>query len=422
METPNGVVEPVDQIAPPIKEDNDAQPLSSSEDIDKIPLQEKPVTPAPKEKTPAQEPAPATQEPTPKEPADGHKPIYEGAPEKKPGTTPGDAATTQPTKSKEAQEILNTPAPRGVHAKNWEDAKKKWSGIVEAKDTQLQKIQRDHSEAVALLQQENEKLAKRVADLSGYESVIERQQSPEFTRDYLEPITRVENGLVEYAKSVGASEAGLAELKQNLNNENYLLAVIEDFKKNNRPDVARKFQFEVEKLANLRQRRDIALDDMKQNHSKFVESKKAETVKKTAEYDRTVKESVTSYSKSFNRDGMPDFPFLVKQVMPQGAAPEQRKVVEDHNKWVDENLSAIDQMARNEDPKERVRMVVGYMTAVVQQSVIKDLQQKLEAANKFVEEVKKRTGGPERGGGGSLPGAKQVEGPLSENLDSLYRR
>lgn len=394
----------VEPAEPPVHVDsvesqNDVE-IFDSPDIDKIPTHEtKEVAdepapqPEPAQPTPekADEPTPSNKEPQP-EKSEPRQPLFETE-------KPSDA----PFKSKEADEIRKSPPPailKGKAAESFNVAKEKWAGIVEAKDHQLNKLEKTHQTEVASLAQKNKELEEQISRLSGYESVIDFQSTDKFKKDFEEPITKAEEALINYYSSLrGVTQEGIDELKRGVKDDGYLFNAIAELDKT-APNVASRFRFEVQKLQDLKTRRDMALEDVKSNHQKFVEQRRVESTTKAAEFDNGVKQSLTNYVQAMGEDKRPAYPFLVKMKAPEGADAAMIDQVNKHNQFVERNIADLNAAVKSENPQDRVKFVVGYMTAVVQANVIKDLSAKLTEANEYISRVKKASAPPSSSGGG----------------------
>lgn len=396
-------------------------PLSSSDEISKLPLQsEAPeqTEAAPPEPThPSRQPAP-TEEAKPTEsakPAAGDlKPLFDI--EAKPQDTP--------QKSQDAENLRKEAVPahfKGKTAEHFNAAKEKWAGIVEAKDMQLQKAQKEHQSALATLQQENKRLEERVASLSGYESVIDFQSTDKFKNEILEPITRTENELIEYMKSRGSKPEGLEELKANIKDADYLYSAIAQLDKAN-PAIAARFRSFVEKLMDLRQKHDTAVADIKNNHQRYLDEKRGESVKQKAAFDTGLKATLDQHAKAMNGDA-PAFPFLVKQKAPDGASAELIAKVDQHNTNVAQNWRDIEAAARSDDPAIRVKLAIGYGQAQLLMQQLEHVTGLLKERDDFIARVKSKTAPPSNATGGAAPnGSEQPpDMPLSELAARTFR-
>jgi hypothetical protein len=330
-------------------------------------------------------------------------------------------------KSKEAEEIRNHPTPKefkGKTADLFNNLKSKWSGVVEAAHSQLRNAQKEHQEKLASLLKENEELGKRVSHLSGYESAIDYQSSEKFVKSYDEPVKSAEAGLIEFAKG-WASPEGLKELQDNIGDRRYLINALSQIEKG-RPDLATEFRLEMQKVLDSRRSRDNAINEAKTNHTKFVEERKAESVKKSAQFEEGITKTVQHYTTLVAADKQtPQFPFLVKQRAPAGASPDIIKQVDAHNSFVDSNLAALNQVVKSmdSDPSERVRMAVGYMTAAVQSQQIKWLSDQLKQKEDLLSRVNKAGQPPSKASGAVMPARpERFNGSLSEAVDAFMPR
>lgn len=418
------MADPIIEQAAPVIDENapETSSLSDSRELFDLPLEDTHTREAaPPQETTKETSSPKTEaEPAKETSVEAVKPVETDLSKKPLFETQKEEE--KPFKSKEAEEIRSEPPPKGVHAKNWDAAKSKWAGIVEAKDHQINRLQKEATQSSIALQKENEQLAKRVSDLSGYESVIDLQASEKFQNEYENPLKKAQDGLVEFIKNAGATPEGLEEFKKGINDEKYLFQAIAALEKD-APAVASRMRFEVARILDLKQRKEMALEDVKKNHTKFVEERRSEGTKKQAQFEDGLKTSITSHTQALNSEKYPSYPFLVKMRTPEGASPEVAKQVEDHNKAVESNLVDLEKAARDDSPQQRVRLAVGYMTAVVQLGIIQDLAQRLKNAEEFVQRVKKAGTVPDKASGGSLPTTKpEFSGSLSELADQTFQR
>lgn len=382
-------------------------------------------TPAEPEKTPAKEPVPSTLQPaktadTKQEDNEPPAPFFPPKAEEKKPDAPA-------AKSADAEAIRNEPVPKDFKGKTadlFNNAKSKWAGIVEAKDAQLQKVEKAHGDALVALQQKNEQLEKRVADLSGYESVIDFQSSEKFKNEYEAPVKSAEQELVDFMKDSGATEEGLKELKDNIGDNAYLNGAMQVLFKNN-PGIASQFSLMVSKLREARRKQNDAISNARQNHGKLIDERRTEGAKKQAETEKAVREAIAFHTSAMSEDKQtPQFPFLMKIKAPDNATPEQSQQIEAHNKMVDDNIRDLERVVKSNDPKEMVRMAVGYMTAVVQAQYIQRLRDEIIKRDEWIAKVRKASAPPEKAGGATMPStAKTFDGSLSDlATDQFIRR
>lgn len=408
--------------------------LSSSDEIDNLPFKQSEEPSG--EPDPTQPPSEPQSEPSPQPKLDTKPDSEPTLPEplkKDDALYETDSKEEEPFKSKEAEEIRNQEAPKefskGTHAKHWNDAKTKWADKVEEKDKALHDTEKRYKKEFAALKQENDELSKQVSTLSGYESVVDFQTSKKFQTEYEAPLKEAQDELVSLMTKAGASPQGLEELKKGLGNNSYLFSAIAAIERGDEqnnippnPALATEMKVYVGNILDAKRKHDRAITDARSNHEKLINEKRSEMAKKTASYDEGVKTSINSYTKSVNDNKAPKFPFLVKQRAPENASSEQLEAVKKHNEAVETNLADIEKMARNEDPQERVRMIMGYMTAVYQRNIIDQLSTALQQREEYIQRITKAGTPPKKSSGSVLPSASpEFDGTLSDLAKETFR-
>lgn len=323
-----------------------------------------------------------------KEPSEDPKPkkTQEADPEpKKPKPTRTDNPESDPDKVKE---------PKGI-SKEGIEGFRKLKQIARERHQETQKLREslqtevssrdaeiaELKKAVAELEQNHgtqvKKLQEELGGLSKYRDLFDIKASPEFAEKFERPVTEIKEEIGDLLKSIDKTLTDDTLNRVDLSDPQTIDALRKHLEGLS-PTVADEFAFKVRDLRTAVRNRDKQLRDYEKNHSQHIEEARKTQKLKEAERDGRVSKHIEAYSSKKDDEGNPEVPFLSKQPIPAGAAPEDIQAIEKHNATVDKIRGDILRLTKLEEPEQRVELAIAATMAKFFEFQLQSSQQRIK--------------------------------------------
>lgn len=276
-------------------------------------------------------------------------------------------------------------------------AKERAEAIVAEKTQLEQQVKELEAKAKEALTEEQK---KEIEDLRKWRAASEVDTAPELV-SLDSKISANTDTLLNKLKEAGMSEKQITEIRTiGVDKVNW-----EELKPHFSVQLRQFVDAKVLQHVNLAEDRSSTYAKLKEKGQEFLNQRKQEQEAKATEQVKALDTAVKSFESAEH------FKFLQSQPVPEKATAEQRKLIEENNKFAEEMRANIEAWKQNlDDPAMKAELLFGGVMAYklnreVHAAVgqIKALKQELQTANEKLEKVKKASGAGRRVSGATPP-------------------
>ncbi len=244
-------------------------------------------------------------------------------------------------------------------------------------------------------------------DLRNFRTAHAVGETPEFKSQYETPITQNNETIISKLKQAGYTDDHITKIKAIGLDKLDWKPVLDSLP----PQVAMAVQAKLLDNENILDKRAKALDEAKANPQKFAEAQKLEAQKKSDAENAEITQIVSPV--------LEKAPWFNKRTIPASATAAEKAQIEDHNKFVDEQVSRHKLISGELTPNIRGQLIASTLIAYANQRDASAWKARAEKAESEIAAIRKSSRPQQQRNGADNRPAPAKPGLLAKGTDAL---
>lgn len=323
---------------------------------------------------------------------DGAKPT--GDAPKIPAAPAAKVTPSKPIEGLSDPASLQLPGAKGKAAENWNKIHAELTtahGMIQKDRERIAELETALSTEKTKWEDERKKLSGEVETLRPFRAITDEQNTPEFQEKFDKPVNDAQKEMANILKKVGIKEE---EFTKFLPSVAAMQNIATQLSEAGYKTESRLLENRIEKMADSQLKRDQAIEDFKSNHSKIVESRKAEmTAKQVQAADKAKTHLETQWNQRDDK-GQPKYPFFNEVKIAPDATEDAKKQAEQYNDGVRGMREQMRKWLALDTPESKAEMAMGTMIAAVFSNQLKQADARIKSLETELGKISKAGSAP----------------------------